>query len=60
MAKYEEGNSKICVELWDLSTSKDRTPKTCRGIIIIINFEMEMGGYFYGFCDIITQGKEGE
>jgi len=20
---------------------------------------MEMGGYFYGFCDIITRGKKG-
>jgi hypothetical protein len=43
-----------------MSTSKDRTPETCRRIIVIINFRMEMGGYFYGFCDRITQGKEGE
>ncbi|XP_061971882.1 uncharacterized protein LOC133694394 [Populus nigra] len=55
-----EGNSKICVKLWDLSTSKDRTSETCRGITVIINSGMEMGGYFYGFCDGITQGKEGE
>ena len=54
-----EGNSRICVELWDLSTSKDRTPETCRGITIIIDSGMEMGGCFYGFCDGITQGKEG-
>jgi hypothetical protein len=60
MAKYEEGNSRICVELWDLSTSKDRTLETCRGITVIINSGMEMGGYFFGFCDRITQGKEGE
>jgi hypothetical protein len=60
VAKYEEGNNKIYVKLWDLSTSKNRTPETCREITIIINFGMEMGGYFYGFCDGITQGKEGE
>ena len=60
MAKYEEGNSRICVKLWDLSTSKYRTLETCRGIIVIINSRMEMGGYFYGFCDGITQEKEGE
>jgi hypothetical protein len=60
VAKYEEGNSRICVELWYMSTSKDRTLETCRGITVIINFGMEMGGYFYGFYDGITQGKEGE
>jgi hypothetical protein len=36
---------------------KIETPETCRGITVIINSEMEMGGYFYGFCDGITQGK---
>jgi hypothetical protein len=60
VAKYKEGNSRICVELWDLSTSKDRTLETCRGIIVIINSRMEMRGYFYGFYDGITQGKEWE
>jgi hypothetical protein len=60
VAKYEEGTSRICVKLWDLSTSKDRTLETCRGITVTINSSMEMGGYFYGFCDGITQGKEGE
>ena len=54
MAKYEEGNNIICVELWDLSTSKNRTPKTCRGFTVIVDSRMEMGGYFYGFCDGIT------
>jgi len=54
VAKYEEGNSIIYVELWDLSTTKDRTPETYRGITIIINSEMEMGGYFYRFYDGIT------
>ena len=54
MAKYKEGNSGICVELWDLSRSKDRTPETCRGITIIINFEMEMRGYFHG----LPRGKK--
>jgi hypothetical protein len=43
-----------------MSTSKDKTLETCRGITVIINSGMEMGGYFYGFCDGITQGKEGE
>jgi hypothetical protein len=60
VAKYEEGTSRICVELWDLSTSKDRTLETCRGITIIINSGMEMGGYFYGFYDEITQRKKRE
>jgi hypothetical protein len=54
VAKYEEGNSRIYVELWDLSASKDRTPETYRGIIIIVDSRMEMEGYFYGFCDGIT------
>jgi hypothetical protein len=54
VAKYEEGNSRIYVELWDLSTSKDRTLETCRGIIVIINSGMEMEGYFYGFYNGIT------
>jgi len=54
VAKYEEGNSRICVELWDLSTSKDRTLETCRGFTVIVDFIMEMRGYFYGFCDGIT------
>jgi len=55
-----EGNNIIYVKLWDLSTSKDRTPEICRGITVIINFRMQMEGYFYGFYDEITQGKEGE
>jgi hypothetical protein len=54
VAKYEEGNSRICVELWDLSASKDRTLETCRGITIIVDSRMEMRGYFYGFYDVIT------
>ena len=54
MAKYEEGNNRICVELWDLSASKDRTLETCRGITVIVDSRMEMRGYFYGFCDVIT------
>ena len=54
MAKYKEGIRIICVELRDLSTSKDRTPETCRGIIVIINSGMEIGGYFYRFYDGIT------
>ena len=58
MAKYEEGNNRICVELWDLSASKDRTLETSKGITIIINSRMEMGGYFYGFFDGITKGND--
>jgi hypothetical protein len=49
VTKYKEGNSRICVELWDLSTSKDRTPDTCRGFKVIVDSRMEMEGYFYGF-----------
>ena len=59
MAKYEEGNNKIFVELWHMSASKDRTLETCKGITVIIDSIMEMGGYFYGFCDRIIQGKKG-
>jgi len=55
VAKYKEGNSGICVELWDLSRSKDRTPETCRGITIIINSEMEMRGYFHGLPRGLTK-----
>jgi hypothetical protein len=51
VAKYEEGNSRICIKLWDLSASKDRTLEIYRGTTITIDFEMEMGEYFYGFCD---------
>jgi len=54
MAKYEEGNIRICVELLDLSTSKDRTLETCRGFRVIVDSRMEIGGYFYGFYDGIT------
>jgi hypothetical protein len=39
---------------------KIKHQETCRGITVIINSRMEMGGYFYGFCDGITYGKEGE
>jgi len=59
VAKYKEGNNRVCVQLRGLSASKDRTPKTCRGITIIIDLEMEMGGYFYRLCDGITSGKKG-
>jgi hypothetical protein len=54
VAKYEEGNSRICVKLWDLSTSKDRTLETFRGFTVIVDSIMEMGEYFYGFYDRIT------
>jgi hypothetical protein len=54
VTKYEEGNNRIYVELWYLSASKDRTPETCRGIIVIVDSIMEIGGYFYEFCDGIT------
>jgi hypothetical protein len=37
-----------------LSASKDRTPETCRGITVIVDAKMEMGGYFYGFYGGIT------
>jgi hypothetical protein len=37
----------------------DRTPEICRGITVTIDSGMEMGGYFYGFYDGITQGIEG-
>jgi hypothetical protein len=37
----------------------DRTPEIWRGITVTIDSGMEMGGYFYEFCDGITQGKEG-
>jgi hypothetical protein len=59
VAKYKEGNSRICVELWDLSTSKDRTPETCRGITVIINSGVEMGGYFMDFVTRLPRGKKG-
>jgi hypothetical protein len=35
-------------------SKEDKTPETCRGFIVIIGSKMEMGGYFYGFCDRIT------
>ena len=59
MAKYEEGNSRICVELWDLSISKDRTPETSRGITVIVDSRMEMGGYFMDFVTGLHRGKKG-
>jgi hypothetical protein len=37
--KYEERNSRNCVELWDLSTSEDRTPETYREVAAVISFQ---------------------
>jgi hypothetical protein len=59
VAKYEEGNSRICVKLWDLSTSKDRTLETCWGFTVIVDSRMEMGGYFYDFVMGLPRGRKG-
>jgi len=35
VAKYKKGNSRIFIELWDMSSSKDRTLETCRGLQLL-------------------------
>ena len=58
MAKYKEGNSRICVELWDLSTSKDRTPE--QGIYSYCRFQNGNGRIFlWIFVTGLPRGKKG-
>ena len=59
MAKYEEGDSRIYVKMWDMSIGEDRTPKAGRGIATITNSGMEMGKYSHGLCNRITKGEKG-
>ena len=59
MAKYEEANSRICVELWDLSTSKDRTLKTCKGIQSLSIPEWKWEDIFMDFMTGLPRGKKG-
>jgi len=59
VAKYEEENNRIYVELWDLSTNKDKTLETCRGFTVIVDSRMEMGGYFYDFVTRLPRGRKG-
>jgi hypothetical protein len=60
VAKYEEGDSKIRVKMWDMSTSEDRTPKAGRGITTTTNSGMEVGKYSHGLCNRISKGKKGQ
>ena len=59
VAKYEEGDSRICVKMWDISTGEDITPKASRGIATATNSKMEMGKYSHGLCNRITKGEKG-
>jgi hypothetical protein len=59
VAKYEEANSRICVELWDLSTSKDRTLKTCKGIQSLSIPEWKWEDIFMDFMTGLPRGKKG-
>jgi hypothetical protein len=58
VAKYEEGDSRICVKMWDISTGEDITPKASRGIATATNSKMEMGKYSHGLCNQITKGEK--
>jgi hypothetical protein len=41
----KEGDSRICVKIWDVSTCEDRTPKASGGIATATNSKMKMGKY---------------
>jgi hypothetical protein len=58
VAKYEEGDNRICVKMWDISMGEDITPKASRGIATATNSEMEMGKYSHGLCNQITKGEK--
>jgi hypothetical protein len=60
VAKYEEGDSRICVKMWDMSTGEDRTPKAGGEIATTTNSGMEMGKYSHGLCNWIAEGEKGQ
>jgi hypothetical protein len=58
VVKYE-GDIRICVKIWDMSTSENRTSKAGGGIATATNSEMEMGKYSHGLCNRIAKGEKG-
>jgi len=55
VAKYEEGDSRICVKMWDMSTGEDS-----HGLATTTNSGMEMGKYSHGLCNWIAKGEKGQ
>jgi nucleoside-triphosphatase THEP1 len=41
----KEGDNRICVKIWDVSTGEDRTLKASGGIATATNSKMKMGKY---------------
>jgi hypothetical protein len=60
VAKYEEGDSGICVKMWDMPIGEDKTSKAGRRITTTTNSRMEMGKYSHGLCNRIAKGEKGQ
>jgi len=58
VAKYEEGDSGICVKMWNMSTGEDRTSKADRRITTTTDSRIEMEKYSHGLRNRIVKGEK--
>ena len=55
MAKYEERDYRICVQMFDLPAGKSRASEANRFDSIVADSQVEVGAYYDGLCGWIAE-----